>query len=66
VTGEEDSALGPAIDNATVGYGVGAWHWLNDRPDEAQAIWRRVLAGPGWPAFGFIAAEAEIARDASE
>lgn len=63
IAGDEDSALGPAIDDATVGYGLGAWHWLAGREDEARTTWQRVLAGPGWPAFGFIAAEAEMARE---
>jgi tetratricopeptide (TPR) repeat protein len=63
--GEEQSTLGPAIDDATTGYGLGAWHLVNGREDEAVARWQRVLAGPGWAAFGYIAAEAEIARRAT-
>jgi hypothetical protein len=29
---------------------------------EALAVFRRVLAGGQWPAFGYIAAEAEVFR----
>ena len=63
-----DSLLAPgggeqaALDDATIGYGVGNWHLYNGRPAEAEAIFRRVVAGPQWPAFGHIAAEAEMKR----
>ena len=47
----------------TIGYGVGNWHFYNGRKDEAVAVWRKILAQEDqWPAFGYIAAEAEIAR----
>lgn len=51
-----------ALSNATVGYGVGFWHEMNGRPEEALAVWRRTLEGSSWAGFGFIAAEAEVAR----
>lgn len=61
-----DSLIGPAsgprtpLDDATLGYGVGNWHLNNGHVAEAEAIFRRVIAGPQWPAFGYIAAEAEL------
>jgi tetratricopeptide (TPR) repeat protein len=66
----EDSLLAAGgertpIDDATIGYGLGNWHFYNGRPAEAKAIFRRVVAGPQWPAFGHIAAEAELARTAA-
>ena len=57
----EPGPVGPAIDDATRGYGVGAWYLVNDRRDEAMAIFRQVVDGTAWPAFGHIAAEAELA-----
>ncbi len=51
-----------AIDFATIGYGVGCWHWCQGRQERAREIWRQVEAGPMWHAFGHIAAEAELAR----
>ncbi len=48
--------------NATVGYGIGMWHTFEGRDGEAQDIWRSALAGNQWAAFGFIAAEAEMAQ----
>jgi tetratricopeptide (TPR) repeat protein len=50
------------IANVTVGYGIGAWHYVNGREAEAEAVWRRILESPQWAGFGYIAAEAEIAR----
>jgi hypothetical protein len=49
--------------NATVGYGIGMWHSFEGRAAEAEETWRRVLAGSQWAAFGYIAAEAEMARE---
>ncbi len=53
---------GDAVQDATVAYGVGNWHLYNGRTKEARAIFERILAMPQWGAFGFIAAEAEVAR----
>jgi len=63
-----DSLLAPgsgdqaALDDATVGYGVANWHLYNGRAAAAESLFRRVVAGPQWPAFGSIAAEAELKR----
>ncbi len=46
---------------ATVGYGLGMWHWKNGRTERAFQIWQRVVDETYWPAFGHIAAEVEIA-----
>lgn len=51
-----------ALNDASVGYGLGNWHLYNGRREEAVLVFRRVLAGGNWPAFGYIAAEAELAR----
>lgn len=50
-----------AVQVATYGYGVANWHLYNGRADRARELFQRILAGPNWAAFGFIAAEAEIA-----
>lgn len=57
-TGSQD----PALANATLGYGVGRWQAFQGRPDEAREVWRSVLAGSQWAAFGYAAAETELAR----
>jgi len=55
--GQED-----ALGSATVGYGVANWHLYNGRTDEAVAALEQVLQTGQWASFGFIAAEAELAR----
>lgn len=51
-----------AIDDSTVGYAVGSWHLANADAAAAKEVWGRVLKGENWAAFGFIAAEADVAR----
>jgi tetratricopeptide (TPR) repeat protein len=51
-----------SVADATAAYGVGNWHLYNGRRDQAERIFRRIIAGGQWPAFGYIAAEAELAR----
>ncbi|MFN2317440.1 MAG: tetratricopeptide repeat protein [Gemmatimonadales bacterium] len=55
-------ASGDALQDASTGYGLGNWHYYNGRRAEAFRVWERVLAGGNWASFGFIAAEAEVAR----
>ena len=51
-----------SVTDATAAYGVGNWHLYNGRRAEAERIFRRILAGGQWGAFGYVAAEAELAR----
>ncbi|MFK7845090.1 MAG: tetratricopeptide repeat protein [Rhodothermales bacterium] len=51
-----------SLNLATQGYGVGNWYLYNDQPDKARAIFKEVLQGDYWAAFGYIAAEAELVR----
>jgi tetratricopeptide (TPR) repeat protein len=51
-----------SVTDATGAYGVGNWHFYNGRRADAERVFRRILAGGQWGAFGYIAAEAEIAR----
>jgi hypothetical protein len=52
------------LDAVTIGYGVGAWHLYNGRRDQAVALFNKIVEehAAQWPAFGYIAAEAELAR----
>jgi len=47
---------------ATQGYGVGNWYLVNGDKAKAKEIFDRVVAGKAWPAFGYIAAEADLKR----
>jgi hypothetical protein len=50
------------LEIATVGYGVANWHLYNGNRAKAEEYFRKIVSGKYWPAFGFIAAEAELAR----
>ena len=47
---------------ATYGYGVANWYFYNGEREKAVALFRRIVANPNWAAFGYIAAEADLAR----
>ncbi|HVL66271.1 MAG TPA: tetratricopeptide repeat protein [Vicinamibacterales bacterium] len=53
-----------SLDAVTIGYGVANWHLYNGRRDTAADILRRIVEqnASQWPAFGYIAAEADLAR----
>jgi len=51
-----------AVSEATLAYGVANWYFYNGRKDEAKAIFQKIITGSNWMPFGFIAAEAELAR----
>ena len=53
---------GDPLTRETYGYAVGNWYLYNGRRDEARVAFERVVAGPQWPAFGHVAAEADLAR----
>jgi tetratricopeptide (TPR) repeat protein len=57
------SATG-ALDTVTTSYGVAAWHLGNGRRDRAVPLLSTIVDGTPqqWPAFGSIAAEADLAR----
>ena len=60
-----EELLGPRdepLDLATYGYGVANWHLSNGERERAREIFEKVVAGPQWNAFGYIAAEVELAR----
>jgi len=60
--GAGGGGLDAALRDATVGYGIGNWHLYNGRRDEAERVFRRITASGPWASFGYLAAEAELAR----
>jgi tetratricopeptide (TPR) repeat protein len=48
------------LDMATIGYGIGCWHLYNNNTGKAKIYFEKIMKGRYWPAFGFIAAEAEL------
>jgi tetratricopeptide (TPR) repeat protein len=60
-----EALLDPKADDTTVatqGYGVGNYYFVNGDRARARQVFERVVAGAGWNAFGFIAAEADLRR----
>jgi hypothetical protein len=55
-------AGGDPVTQATHGYAVGNWYLYNGQPEQARSAFQGVLKTPQWAAFGYIAAEAELAR----
>lgn len=46
----------------TGAYGVANWHLLEGDTARARTLFERIVGGNQWPAFGFIAAEVDLAR----
>ena len=51
-----------ALNIATQGYGVANWYMAEGDPARAREILERIVEGTSWAAFGYIAAEADLAR----
>ncbi|MFH1765917.1 MAG: tetratricopeptide repeat protein [Gemmatimonadota bacterium] len=66
--GEAMPELDPAtMEGAALGYGVGAFYLYNGHADEARAVYEGILsARDQWASFGYIAAEADLARMGGE
>jgi tetratricopeptide (TPR) repeat protein len=47
---------------ATLAYGVGNWHLIRGDTVKAREWFERSIKSGGWPAFGFMASEAELRR----
>jgi Flp pilus assembly protein TadD len=50
------------VDVATLAFGLGNWYLVRGDSARARQLFERSIASRGWPAFGFIASEAELAR----
>lgn len=61
-----DGAQTDALRSATIGYGVGNWWLYGGDTAQAQTVFREVLTGPQWAAFGYVAAEADLQRLAGQ
>jgi tetratricopeptide (TPR) repeat protein len=57
-----DQDGGDPLQMATQGFGVGHWYLINGSAARAEEIFRQIVGYGNWPAFGHIAAEAELAR----
>jgi tetratricopeptide (TPR) repeat protein len=60
----ESAAAASDLELATTGYGLACRRLVRGEKDKALATFRKIVALPYWPAFGYIAAEAELHRAA--
>jgi tetratricopeptide (TPR) repeat protein len=51
-----------AVQLATYGYGVANWYLYNGQREKALDLFRKIVAGRNPAAFGYIAAEVELAK----
>lgn len=56
--GGEAKTLG----SASLGYGIGNYFLYNGDKEKAAGVFRKIVAGDQWASFGYIAAEADLAR----
>lgn len=56
------AAVAGSVSQATVAYGIALRHYLSGDTTAATTEFRQIVSGDLWPAFGHIAAEAELAR----
>jgi Flp pilus assembly protein TadD len=49
---------------ATLNFGLGNWYLVRGDTVNARKAFQRVIASGGWPGFGFMAAEAELKKEA--
>jgi hypothetical protein len=47
---------------STVGYGIGTWHLLNNRPAEAKSYFAKATSTDAWNSFGAVASDVELKR----
>ena len=57
-----DPANADGLTIATQGYGVGNWYFVTGERERARQTFEKVLSGPNWSAFGYIAAESDVQR----
>lgn len=50
------------LGSASLGYGIGNYFLYKGDNEKARAVFQRIVAGNQWSSFGYIAAEAELAR----
>lgn len=58
----EREATSSDLELATMGYGIGVWYLYNGKMEKAKEVFEKIVNTSSWPAFGYIAAEAELVR----
>lgn len=47
--------------NSAVAYGIANWYYYNGDQEKSDALLKAIMKGSSWAAFGYIAAEADLA-----
>ncbi len=50
------------LGSASLGYGIGNYFLYNNDKEKAREVFQKIVDGNQWASFGYIAAEAELAR----
>jgi tetratricopeptide (TPR) repeat protein len=50
------------LKNTTLGYGVGMYYLTKGYSQKAESVFCKIISGEQWPAFGYLATEAELLR----
>ena len=50
------------LSNATLGFALGSYYQVKGNKEKAKELFEKVVAGNQWSSFGYIAAEAELAK----
>jgi tetratricopeptide (TPR) repeat protein len=58
----EREGIATTTDGVTILYGIANWYLYNGQPEKANVMFRKIVDGDQWAAFGYIAAEAELTR----
>ncbi len=61
----EEAGSGDGIENAAAAYGIGNWYIYSGEREAGERILGSIVEGSSWAAFGFIAAESDLARSSS-
>jgi tetratricopeptide (TPR) repeat protein len=56
------AGVGTGVTDVSTAYGVGTWLLCQGRSTDAERVYRQIIATGQWGAFGYIAAEAELAK----
>jgi tetratricopeptide (TPR) repeat protein len=58
----QEAGVEPEVAIATQGYGVGNWYLIQGDTARATDVFKKVIGGSSFSAFGFIAAEVDLQR----
>jgi tetratricopeptide (TPR) repeat protein len=58
----EELQDGTPVEQVTLRYGLGNWHFINGRKERAKELFREVYDSKQWNIFSYIAAETDLAN----